>query len=279
MQMLYDEVVSDFGDFAMEEEGLASNVTIINPSSASKLGRMRDLIQDNAQSSATIFKSLEGGETLGDFLEAKTDGGTKVDRSKIRVDFTDGASANGNPVMWISAYDKDGKEVISKPFEYLAETDEESRLLSESVITAGQMNKNSSQIRLGERVAANPIKKNLEATGLLQTPSVVARIKSAGNEGIVNTVPGYEQKLRLHAIAPNRKIHYTLLHEASPGNWEPVKLTTVTPEGQLITDETQEDDLDADGLTKIAWLMWKEQRAAQTGTGYDPISDRFIKIQ
>jgi len=275
IQQMVDEAYSDLRDYAEEEEGLSSNVTIVRPTDESKLGQVRNLIQDVAQDNSVLFKSLEGAGTLEDYLTENN-----INRKNIRINLTDGAAASGNPVVWISSVNDDGtadKKGISKGFEYLDETGRTSQALSELIIAAGQANQNAAQVRLGERVAANPIITKLRATGLTQSPSTVAMVKSQGT--VTNTIPGYNGQLKLMVTAPNQKLHYTLLHEEN-GKWVPMTLTTASPEGGTLDANNKGNTrMSSYNLATLSWLMYKELRADQTGTAYDPYSKTFIPVQ
>ena len=280
LELLSDEVNEDFEDYADEEEALGSNVSIVAPPDKSTLGGIRKNIQGVAQRGSGMFSSLESGKKLQEYFAD-----TPLDRSKIQIDLTDGANAQGQPIVWVTGYDKDGKEVISKPFAYHAETDLEAQQLSEEIIKAGKINQNAGQIRLGERVAATPIHNRFKSTGLTDTDRVVQSIKRkprfqdgpfAGRQGIINNIPGYQGEMGLFAEASaTDKLLYTLVEKADDGSWVPLAY----PKAVGRNGELENRAISAFGLSKLSWLLYKAQESLRTGQAYSWTQDSFVTVQ
>jgi hypothetical protein len=271
LQDIVDNTYSNLSDFADEEEGLSSNVSIVRPIDKSKAGQARINIQELAQSDAALFESLEGGEPLGNFLTTN-----KIKRGNIEVNLTDGANSDGKPIVWVSGFDDDGEKIVSKGFAFLDETGRTSQIISESIIAAGQLNGNEAQVKLGERVAATPELNRLRATGLLQSPNVVAAVKASKTQSIVNEVNGYNGLFSLRVSAPNETLYYELLDP----DGEPVQLTTLGPNNEVLPDDDPENaTLKGYNLSTIAWMLYKERLQKTQGTAYDKYSENFIRIQ
>ena len=286
MELLQDQVLDKFESYADEEEALGTNVNTLAVSPKSSLGVLAKNVQSVAQKGDGMFSSLESGKKLQEYFAD-----TPLARDKIKVSLTDASNAEGFPIMWVTGYNKEGVEILSKPFAYHSATDAEMELIGDEIIKAGRLNNNSGQIRLGERSKAMPYKHQFEATGLTDTDRVVQSIKSkipfpaghfaAGRQAIINGIPSWDMKLGLMAeVTATDDLLYTLVEKLENGSWTPVAYeNAINREGK-----PENRAISAIGLSKLSWLLYKEKESIESAkagrpTAYYRTNDDFVSIQ
>jgi len=289
LQELLANVTTELQDYA-ENEDITSNLNLLAGPKDSAIGQQQEMVHKILQEGQGQFFSANDATPLRDLIQ---DQKVKWDdvRKRTEVNLTDGVGKNGLPMVWITAYNKDGtKKIVDQAFEMQTQDASLTNFLADQSIAAGLAKNNPAFVRSGETMKARHLKDSLRGTNLYDTIGNAKLIQNSPTRDereiqyIQRGVPGHPN-LALKATALTGSLVYTLMQPVpnQEGEWMPVKHREINEQGELLSSDQVDTRLSpelksvsATNMAALSWMWWKYKPENHGERAiFDPVTNRF----